>query len=152
LKRAALESHLRRNFATLTVGSLISFSFPSHPEQKYEFLVGSLKPETREKACVIVDADVEVDIVPMDESIAFEAMKKKAGGTLQTQQLQSTNQGQDVKRINELDWKVQDDKATSVLTSRATGTISRDQFAYFRIRTKHNFYSVELDPVHGDAG
>ncbi|KAJ3277898.1 hypothetical protein HK104_002856 [Borealophlyctis nickersoniae] len=75
--RSTLESHLRQNWATLTLGETISVSQMSPRSRQikqYPFLVTELLPAP---GCLIIDTDMEVDIAPLDQSIAEEAVKRK---------------------------------------------------------------------------
>ncbi|KAL0087426.1 ubiquitin fusion degradation protein UFD1-domain-containing protein [Phycomyces blakesleeanus] len=65
--RAALESHLRGHYTTLTTGQTITCRYGAH---SYGFLVVDLKPD---QAVGVTDTDLEVDLDPInmmtDESI-----------------------------------------------------------------------------------
>ena len=74
--KSLLESELRRNYTTLTVGEIISVQTQ---DQKIQFLIGELEPEN---AVSIVDTDLNTDIEPLNEEDAKKTMSKRAKNIL----------------------------------------------------------------------
>jgi hypothetical protein len=74
--RSLLENFLRREgFTTLTVGETLQVKTSAHT---YPFLVVDAIPEGLGGVCVI-DVEPSVDIAPLDEEIAKDAVSKKMG-------------------------------------------------------------------------
>ncbi|KAI4249327.1 MAG: hypothetical protein L6R40_000785 [Gallowayella cf. fulva] len=71
--KALLEKHLRDNFTTLTNGEIMTVA---SGREEYRFLVDGLRPN--EKAIILVDTDLEVDIEPLNEEQARETLKRRA--------------------------------------------------------------------------
>ena len=67
--RAALESHLRGHYNTMSKGQVLTCRYGS---QSYPFLVTDLKPE---QAVCITDTDLEVDLEPLLESTTMDYKK-----------------------------------------------------------------------------
>ncbi|KAI8331677.1 ubiquitin fusion degradation protein UFD1-domain-containing protein [Chlamydoabsidia padenii] len=62
--RAALESHLRQHYNTLTIGQTLTCRYGS---QRYPFLVVDLRPDV---AVGVNDTDLEVDLEPYQATLA----------------------------------------------------------------------------------
>ncbi|KAI8913711.1 ubiquitin fusion degradation protein UFD1-domain-containing protein [Entophlyctis helioformis] len=74
--RSVLESHLRRNHSTLTQGEVLQVTEPSRPDRSHPFVIVELQPA---QACLCIDADVAVDVQPLDDAVAEAAVRAKYG-------------------------------------------------------------------------
>ena len=136
-RRSTLESHMRKHYATLTQGETLTVLYLSpqtHLQKHYQFLITDLNPSP---ACVIIDTDLEVDIEPLDQSLAEEAVKRKLN-------LSSSSNSSFNDNVKPLIWN-------GVIASME-GTVAKDEYQYYRISTQadHKYYTVKVVP--GEAG
>ncbi|KAH6583948.1 hypothetical protein BASA60_001139 [Batrachochytrium salamandrivorans] len=71
--RSVLEGYLRRHHSTLTEGEILTVAQLA-PPRSFDFLLVELQPFN---ACVCIDTDMEVDIQPLSQDIAEEAVRLK---------------------------------------------------------------------------
>ncbi|KAJ3048426.1 hypothetical protein HK097_010541, partial [Rhizophlyctis rosea] len=141
--RSTLESHMRKHYATLTLGETLTVPYLSpntHLQKSYQFLITDLNPSP---ACVIIDTDLEVDIEPLDQSLAEEAVKRKFGLASSSSSSASSSSPNDVKQLT---W--------NGTVANSEGKVGKDEYRYFTINTQaeYKFYTVEVVPTEsGDA-
>ncbi|KAJ3145665.1 hypothetical protein HK101_002411, partial [Irineochytrium annulatum] len=79
--RATLESHLRQNYATITSGDTLVLQTRRAGSTRptvNRFLITEVKPAP---ACSCIDVDVNLDVAPLDEGLAREAVERKLFGS-----------------------------------------------------------------------
>ncbi|KAJ3044455.1 hypothetical protein HDV00_001882 [Rhizophlyctis rosea] len=145
--RSTLESHMRKHYATLTQGETLTISYltPSaHTPKQYHFLITDLHPSP---ACLIIDTDLEVDIAPLDESLAEEAVKRKFAS-------KGTYNGAGSTGGRDLVWQQEGGNAGGAAFATVDGAVEKDVYHYYRVPTQaeHKFYTIELVPTNGDKG
>ncbi|KAJ1542197.1 hypothetical protein HK096_009544, partial [Nowakowskiella sp. JEL0078] len=79
--RASFESYIRQNYATIVEGELLQLPYinAQRIEKRIPFLIAELKPE---KACLVIDTDMEIDIIPLSDELAKEAVSRKMLGKM----------------------------------------------------------------------
>ncbi|KAJ3160805.1 hypothetical protein HDU86_008165 [Geranomyces michiganensis] len=168
--RATLETHLRKNHATLTKGQTLvveDISRVTRQRTVHRFQVAGLYAERYEgggdndgdeeddeeedrgpkavDGCLILNQDVTVDIVPMSEALAEEAVRKKFAI-----QADGGGVGGVVGSNGALAWNPNADGGP---LAHAKGTVAEDEYAYFQVpvQAEYSEYTVELTPTSGDA-
>ncbi|KAI8816383.1 ubiquitin fusion degradation protein UFD1-domain-containing protein, partial [Fimicolochytrium jonesii] len=143
--RSTLESHLRRNYATLTQGQILAITEihrSTRQAHEHRFLVAELRAESKDTipGCLILDQDVVVDIEPLDIGLAEAAVRKKF-----TPQQAGGGGGGPI----QLSWDAEGRTASSL----SPYSVKADEYIYFQIPTtpSPSTYTIEVDPHHGDA-
>ncbi|KAJ3063943.1 hypothetical protein HDU98_000294 [Podochytrium sp. JEL0797] len=77
--RALLESHLRRTYSSVSLGTILSVPMHHHnyngQEQMHRFLITECKPA---QTCSCIDTDINLDVVPLVVGgVAGEAVRRK---------------------------------------------------------------------------
>ncbi|KAJ3342934.1 hypothetical protein HDU93_000593 [Gonapodya sp. JEL0774] len=147
--RAELESTLRGKYTTLTAGEVLhvsAISSKTRTRKPFPFMISEIDPADQ-GGVTVTDADVNVDVVPLDESMAQEAVRLKF------------SVGGDGADGTALVWE---DAGTgnvgaehgAAVAARVDEVVREDEYVYFRVKTREGnwkFYSVELELVDGDA-
>lgn len=133
--RAALESHLRQHYNTLTIGQTLTCRYGS---QRYPFLVVDLKPGM---AVGVNDTDLEVDLEPYQATMtATTANSNGDDSTLTATQSSTQQQRQPTHKVT-LEQQIQDIP------------ISRNEYRHWTLDTgKASQLYITLKVSSGDAG
>ncbi|KAJ3086023.1 hypothetical protein HK102_013594, partial [Quaeritorhiza haematococci] len=148
-----LESHLRQNYATLTQGEILTVSqLSAHHTgdgnqgvmRHYRFLLTELKPSA---GCIVVDTDMEVDVAPLDNTMAERAVAHK-----RKIHAESGGDALGVVEVALADEGVAGNVKKSV---EAGGEVESGEYRYFKINTLSSefcTYKIELIPdANADA-
>ncbi|KAI9141832.1 ubiquitin fusion degradation protein UFD1-domain-containing protein [Paraphysoderma sedebokerense] len=143
--RATLESYLRANHTCLTLSELLTInvhtfaSSPSSPTKAYTFVVSKLEPDSPEKACIIIDTDITVDIVPLEEDeqklkIMYEQHKK---GIQSREPLLLPS----VEKVD-----------SNESLAEAGGVVAKDEWRYYKIQTSPSkpYQQIHIQMSSGD--
>ncbi|KAJ3172116.1 hypothetical protein HDU88_006930 [Geranomyces variabilis] len=153
--RAVLETHLRKHHATLTKGQTLcveDISRVSRQRTQHRFRVVELFADDdgqddddddavgEKKAVdgvVILNQDVTVDIVPMDDALAEQAVRNKF----------AIHAAADGGSNGALVWD------TDGRSAATKATVAEGEYAYFQVPVRAEFgeYTVEVTPTTGDA-
>ncbi|KAJ3101835.1 hypothetical protein HDU97_001009 [Phlyctochytrium planicorne] len=138
--RATLEAHLRRNYATICEGETLTVMHRkanSSSPQENHFLITEVKPA---RACTCIDVDINLDIVPLDATLAEKAVKLKH----QPMDL-SSSEGELIQLAAA--------GGTSLLVAERQGTVAKDETVIYKLpltQTTRNL-KANVEPLNGDA-
>ncbi|KAJ2997052.1 hypothetical protein HDV02_005922 [Globomyces sp. JEL0801] len=105
--RSLLEAYLRKNHTTLTVNESLLVNIGK--EESVTFLITELKPDPQ---CLCLNTDMEVDMQPLDNNLAEDAVMAKFS-----------------KNDNVLQWK----SLSSNPTIEASGSLDVEDAAFFKV-------------------
>ncbi|KAJ3116772.1 hypothetical protein HDU96_008789 [Phlyctochytrium bullatum] len=138
--RATLESHLRKNYATVSENDTLTIAYRpsfSAPPQENHFLITEVRPA---RSCTCIDVDVNLDIVPLDMGLAESAVKLK---------YHMTGQGAAGATLVQLAKKLEDGR----LWLEEKGSVEKDSTVVYKLRNaeKTRILKVSVEPETGDA-
>jgi hypothetical protein len=128
-----LEAHIRQYYSTLYLGRILILKSQLHngTNQLVEFEITALKPEN---AVFTLNTDIEVEIIPLDLSMAVKAVQLKYSPS---------------SKVNELEFNI-----STGLTPTVVKHLEAGSYDYYKIKIGKNTdqeYQCELKPLSGDC-
>ncbi|KAJ3029544.1 UNVERIFIED_CONTAM: hypothetical protein HDU68_011844 [Siphonaria sp. JEL0065] len=152
--RALLESHLRQNYSTVTESTTLSVSFIASSNSSttnavvHQFLITQCKPAL---ACSCIDVDINLDVVPLDDGVAEEAVRRKFFGA---GAVAAESGGDGVVEVVLSGVGVGGGGGDEVKGS-VVGSVGNDEYRYFRVKNlagKRNAGTYRVQVVAEGAG